>query len=110
MHAWRAVACQWRHAWNEANGWKLIAACLTIHLNGGPFLAMGDHFWLPKTGPPRVILAAKLGPGQGTSFGKISAKISPGEPFLGGTDFGVIIQSLNHIREEKVGIGCRYKH
>ena len=35
--AWRATA--WRHGCNEANGRKLIATCLTIHLNKGPFLA-----------------------------------------------------------------------
>ena len=29
---------------DEADGWKLIAAHLKIHLNGGPFLAIGDHF------------------------------------------------------------------
>ena len=54
MHAWRAVACQWRHAYNKANDWKLIAARLTIHLNGGPLLAA-------KIGPPGLILAAKFG-------------------------------------------------
>ena len=49
---------------NDANGWKLITAHLTIHLNGGPFLAMGGPLLATKTGPPRPILAAKFGPGE----------------------------------------------
>ena len=42
-------------AGNEANGRKLITACLAIHLNGEPFLAAKfmrvdplDRFWLQK--------------------------------------------------------------
>ena len=76
MHEWRNVACQWRHAWNEANGWKLITARLTVHLNGGPLLAA-------KTGPSGPILAAKLV--RGSQVWQNFAKISLGGPFLGGS-------------------------
>ena len=67
LHA-RLHASGDRHAWNEANGWKLIAARLsnnpfewgTTFGNGGPLLAA-------KTGPPGPILAAKFGPGRPVS-------------------------------------------
>ena len=71
MHAWRAVACQCRPVCNDANGWKLITAHLIINLNGGPFLAMGDHL-AAKTGPPRPILVPKFGLG-----GPVLAKFLP---------------------------------
>ena len=32
------------HRMKQMHGWKLIAARLTIHLKGGPFLAVGEHF------------------------------------------------------------------
>ena len=72
------MACQWRLACNEsdANGWKMIAARLAIHLNGGPLLAA-------KTGPPGPILAAKFGPG-GPVLAKFLPKSVRGDHFWGG--------------------------
>ena len=70
--AWRATA--WRHACNEANGRKLIATHLTIHLNGGPFLARGTTFGCQNWSPGPIL----------------AAKICPGEPLLGETNFRVI--------------------
>ena len=74
MHAWRAIACQrGKHPYNETNGWKLIAARLTIHLNGTMFDNGGPLFAV-KIGPPGPIFCL---PNlvQGTSFGKISANL-----------------------------------
>ena len=39
------------HTMMQLSSWKLIAARLTIHLNGGPFLAMGDHFGCQNWSP-----------------------------------------------------------
>ena len=87
--------------------------------HGGLILARGDHFWGPiladffaKIGPPwgtdfgkrGPFLAAKIGPAgpnlaakvvRGDRFWQLFfAKISPAGPVLGGTDFGVTVQSV----------------
>ena len=86
--AWRAIV--WRHACNETNGRKLIAALLTIHLNGGPFLARGTtfgcHNWLPEW-----ILAAKFGPGD--QFWQVFCQNQSRGPLLGVNNFGVTVPS-----------------
>ena len=76
----------WRHACNEANGRKLIAAHLTIHLNGRPFLARGPLF-LNCPPPSNQLWLPNLV--QGTSFGKFLPKSVWKTTFGGGTDFGV---------------------
>ena len=53
---------------------------------GGPLLARGDHFWLPKLVRGDHFFSQKRS--GGTSF---SAKIGPAGPILGGTDFGVTV-------------------
>ena len=80
-NACMAMESRGRPACNNANDWKLIAACLTIHLNGGPFLAMGDHF-SAKIGPPGQILAAKFGP-RGSVLAKFLPKSVQGDHFGG---------------------------
>jgi len=86
MHAWRAVACQWRDACSEANGWKLIAARLTIHLSKGPYRQWGTSFgcqnWFS-----RLILATKFSLGRPV-LAKFLPKSVRGITF-GGTDFGL---------------------
>ena len=52
MHGEPLATCHWKHACNEVNGWKLITACLTIHLSWGPYLAMGGPVLAAKTSPP----------------------------------------------------------
>ena len=90
------MVCQWRP---DASSWKLIAAHLTIHLNGGPSLAIGYHFWLPKL-VPRTDFGCQIWSG-GTSFSKISAKISSRGPVFGGTEFGVTELSQYLIEQSK---------
>ena len=58
----------------------------TVTFVGGLILAKGDQFWLPKSVRPDQFWQQKWS--GGTSF---SAKISPAEPILGGTDFGVTV-------------------
>ena len=74
MHAWRAIACQCgKHLYNETNDLKLIAAHLTIHLNGTVF-GNGGPLFAAKIGPPEPIFwLPNLV--QGTSFGKSSANL-----------------------------------
>ena len=77
MHAWRAIACQWKHARNEANGRKLIDACMfddrfvneciqiaivkRVAINFRPFASLhagmfpGDHFWQWGTTRPNLV-------------------------------------------------------
>ena len=61
------------HAMKQMVG-KLIATHLTIHLNGGPFLARGTTFGCQNWSPGPIL----------------AAKICPGEPLLGETNFRVI--------------------
>ena len=67
-------------------GWKLIAAHLTIHLNGGSFLREGNTL-AAKNGPTGPILAAKLGLEEPV-LSKFMPKSVWGTTF-GGNNFGV---------------------
>ena len=73
------MVCQWRP---DASSWKLIAAHLTIHLNGGPSLAIGTTFGC-QNWSPGPILAAKFGLG-GPVLAKFLPKSVRGDQFLGG--------------------------